>query len=153
MRLQLSQHSLLLVTWLTTTALFTPRLRADVLPDAPRYVVVHKKWIGESREFNHLSLKTREIQVVAPRLVIGKGHANGIFESLNGQEDIEHLTLSADELVIRSTLHLPGTRVHIYADAFVFEGDGAIVTTPLDFGTAPEPVGKDGNPALDAGNI
>ena len=126
---------------------------ADVLPESRRYVLFHKKQLTDQGLLNHAKRKTYSVSVVAPRLVIEKEHENGVYERLNGRLGIKELLLGAEELVIRERLELPQTNVTIEVDRLIFEGEGAIVTTPVALKTAVKTPGANGAPGVKAGDV
>ncbi|HEY0377085.1 MAG TPA: hypothetical protein VGC87_09015 [Pyrinomonadaceae bacterium] len=84
---------------------------------------------------------TKKVTVAGVSLVIEENEdAGSLYNRLKGRTDLRHLTLCADEVIIRCELKVPGTGVDIYARQLKFEDTSGkiarIDTTPLPFGAA-----------------
>lgn len=88
--------------------------------------------------FNHQVRTNRAVTISGKTVVFQQGHANGLYESYNGSDDLKEMNIHTETLIVRSTLSLPQTAVTIYARELRFEGvDAKIDTTPRSLTTRP----------------
>lgn len=100
---------------------------------------------------------TVDVALIGETLIFDQATTDGddLYNRYEGRQDIETLELVAQRVVFRSPLHVLGTDVRIWAEEVVFEGAGAIITTPLEL--QPAAPGADGaiagKPGLPAGDL
>ncbi len=112
-------------------------------PSSPTYITYAEQSAGRMIFNNETDYGDEEAAKVETKQVTVSGvvivlEANSqsypLFDRLNNQTTIKRLTLCANEVVVRSTLNLPGTDLHIYANRLRFEDfggqKGAFNTTP-----------------------
>lgn len=124
--------------------------RAATVPDVESdlYLTWAERPDPQPRVFNNTAdfpagaepaIRTRVVTVSAVRLVLEAGSArHKTFARLHDMPDIRVLTVCADEVVVRSALHVPGAEVHIHARVLRFDDTGgqtaSITTTPRSVG-------------------
>ncbi len=101
----------------------------------------YQVWLEDSRPggtFNTVAATSvRKIRISGMRLILESDSlAYPLHSALNGSKNIEELTLLADEVVIKSPLHLPQTKFTVYARILRFEDKdpakpAKIDTTPV----------------------
>ncbi|GHS93931.1 hypothetical protein AGMMS50276_05480 [Synergistales bacterium] len=97
------------------------------------YIVRTSFDVNQDVLFNCETRSTRAVEISGVDIVFQKDHINGLYNSYNGNLDIERFVIYADRVIIRDRLELPQTEIKIYAREARFEGDSAaLVTTPLD---------------------
>lgn len=78
--------------------------------------------------------KTKKVVVSGVKVVFDPREKKSLFK-YKDRKDISEMTICADEVIIRGSLKLPGTKLSIYARSLTFEDIGdeiaAINTTPL----------------------
>ncbi len=105
------------------------------------------------QDWNYLYDDPRTVVVSGKTVVFQAGHANGLYNAYNEQNDIKKLDVHAETLIIRSPLRLPQTEVIIHARELLFEGSTAkIDTTPRSL-LIPADYLLDGSDGLPAGNV
>lgn len=100
----------------------------------------------------------RHVRIVGETVEWEAGHPNGLFEAYGdgSRRDLRAVEIIADRVVVRSLVHLKQTQVLIRARELVFEGEGAIKTTPEERLTAAGANANGGLAGVDglpAGNV
>lgn len=101
--------------------------------DSKEFTIITETLLG-TRQFNHANRAVRSIGVVGKQLVFDDNLANQLqayFLSGTVPQDIAELNIYAEQVIIRSNLHLPQTNVSIYAKELIMENDVHINTTPV----------------------
>ncbi len=105
-------------------------------PESVDYQLVTQS-LGKTKEMhNGVEQPLRDVQISGKRIVFATG--NPLYERFNGARDLKSVTITAETVVIRSPLMLPGTNVTIYARELRFEdtaGKASLDTTPKDYST------------------
>lgn len=128
-------------------------------PTADTYILVTSTSSADKELFNTANTITRDVTVSGMTLEIDKDtSSNQIFGEFDGQNDIKSMTLAADRVVIRSAWTLHQTNVNIFARELVFEGDGKIITNPIEWAGAADASdgklpGSNGQPGSPGGSV
>lgn len=102
------------------------------------YLVVNTTLGAAPESFNHVERTTRSVTISGKTLVLQAGHANGLFNSYNENDDLKTMDIHAETLIVRGALRLPQTTVSLHARELRFEGsDARIDTTPRTLDTRP----------------
>ena len=80
------------------------------------------------------AIETKGVTLSGVTVVLENSSAQPSFARLNGRPDLRYLDIVADEVIVRSPLALPGTKVTIHARSLRFEKAGRIDTTPPGIG-------------------
>lgn len=121
-------------------------------PEDTDYIACSAVESESSEDFNNTERTTRTISISGKQIVFEAEHANHLYNSYNGNDDIKAMTIYAETLIIRNPLHLPQTNVTIYAKDLRFEGSGELITTPRSTKTRPGQ-SENGKHGLKAGDI
>lgn len=108
---------------------------------------------GAVESFNHEDRQTYNISIAGKQLIFDKDLDNKLRFLVEGspRKDVKELSIYAEELIIRSPLHLPQTNVTIHARRLLFEDKeefAFINTQPIDV-----PLGNQALNGLPAGNL
>jgi hypothetical protein len=121
--------------------------------DSKDYIVVNTILSESTEPWNNQSRTTRSVTISGKTIVFQKGHANGLYESYNGSDDVKEMNIHAETVIIRDVLSLPETAVNIYSRELQFQGTAASIdTTPRSLVSRP-PEFSSGAHGLKAGNI
>ena len=103
------------------------------------YLVVNEVASDADEVLNGLSRRVRSVTIAGETVVFEPGHASGLYEAYSSppggpyKADIEEMTICAETLVIGGPLHLPQTRVRVYARRLELRGADALLSTvPCD---------------------
>ena len=128
-------------------------------PESAEFLVVHDVKSEDVEPFNHADRNTRVVTISGKSVVFDPDSAkNGLYGSLNENDDVKELRVFAETVIIRNALRLPQTKVAIHARELRFEdqpGSGEIAridTTPRDDQTVPGE-SENGVGGLKAGDI
>jgi hypothetical protein len=101
-------------------------------PESDDYVSIREETSASQELFNLQQRNTRKVSVSGAWLLFEAGSTvMTLYDRYEGDEDVKELVIYADRVTIRSPLHLPETRVEIYARELRFEGSGSIDVTPM----------------------
>jgi len=83
-------------------------------------------------DFNYARQTLHHVRIVGETVELEAGNPNGLFEAYadGSRRDLRAFEIIADRVVVRSIIRLKQTAVLIRARQLVFEGEGAIKTTP-----------------------
>ena len=113
---------------------------AGPLPEADsgKYLQADTISVHAPEPFNNLVRATRSIRVGGKTVIFQAGHANGLYEAYNENDDLKELSIHAETLIVRSPLRLPQTAVALHARELRFEGaEARIDTTPRSLTARP----------------
>lgn len=119
-----------------------------------RYLVVNTT-AQPSKVWNTIEGPTREIRIAGLDVVLDKDHdTNGLFDLLDGKQDIETLTISAERLTIKTAVSVPSARVTIYAREIDFVDAPPALSSISTIPTSdPKEPDHDGNQGISGGPI
>ncbi len=86
---------------------------------------------GPQMFFNGQERRTKTLVIHGMTVVYDPGSPDHSFAGYENREDLFSVDICADVLIIRQTMHFPGTNVTIYVRELHIEGEGSIITTPI----------------------
>ncbi|HPD48086.1 MAG TPA: right-handed parallel beta-helix repeat-containing protein [Anaerohalosphaeraceae bacterium] len=139
------------------TSLISRPMQAMPDDESRDYLIVNEALSETQEVFNGASRKVRSVTIAGKTVVFEAGHRSGLYEAYASPEggpyilDIKEMNVYAETLIIRNTLHLPGTDLAVYARRLELDGaDTHISTKPHDTRTIPPDQAAAG---LDGGDI
>lgn len=73
----------------------------------------------------------RVLEITGNEIIIEANHPQGLYELLHKQATYDEIKISAHKLSVNIKVHLPKTKLVLYADELIFGPDGLFDTTPL----------------------
>lgn len=125
------------------------------VPDPTDYLVISDLNEAAMTGFNHAPRQLRTVTISGKEVILREGHANRLFESYHGNENIREFHINAEKLIVASPFHLPSSKVVIRARQVEFQdmgGTSYISTEPLP-DTNPPGQSVDGAGGLAAGDM
>jgi hypothetical protein len=126
-------------------------------PTSRDYLVISDLKDASNTQFNHGLRKLRTVTISGKEVILRAGHANRLFESYEGNEDIREFHINAEKLVVASPFRLPSTKVVIRARQLEFQDIGGqvshISTQPADHTITPSQTTTAGGTGLTAGDM
>lgn len=108
-------------------------------PSSRDYTHIHKG--RGTTGVNGNPVETSRIATISGKQVVfdnTPGGDNLLFQEVHDNRNLEELRIYAEEVVFRSEVHVPHTKVTIYAKNLVFDGpDAKLVTTPREAAEGP----------------
>jgi len=125
-------------------------------PTSRDYLVIGDVRDSAEADFNHERRRLRTVTISGKEVVLRAGHANRLFESYHGNEDIREFHIHAERLIIASQFRVPSTKIVIRARHLEFQDMGgqisSVSTVPPMFPRTPAQSNPGGN-GLPAGDI
>lgn len=102
-------------------------------------------------DLNYARQTLHHVRIVGETVELEPGNPNGLYEAYGdgSRRDLRAVEIIADRVVVRSVIRLKQTAVRIRARQLVFEGAGAIKTTPEETLTPSGTNAKGGLPGAD----
>jgi len=111
-------------------------VRENLKPEDRSYIHISTHTNLREVQFNTLENRaTQTVKISGVKLIWDRQEDRYGLMAYQGDNvlDLKALEMSADQVIIRSPLRFPRTAVTIYARELIFEGEGAIDTTPSAF--------------------
>ncbi|MBM3882655.1 MAG: hypothetical protein FJ387_23520 [Verrucomicrobia bacterium] len=132
-------------------------------PASRDYLAITDLKAATATPFNHAQRPTRVVTIAGKEVVIRKGHANRLYESYHGNEDIREFYVRAETLIVGSPFRLPSTRLVIQARRLEFQDfdreASHLSTEPPAYPSSAasasgnDTKGRDGSPGLKGGDM
>lgn len=108
--------------------------------DESEYLTVTKIIKSDTRMWNHIDRRTYALTISGIEVKIGENEENGLYSTYFApgpdgsgvRSDLEEVRIYADKLTISSPIYAHQAEVFIHARILRFEGNGQIITTPLE---------------------
>ncbi len=126
-------------------------------PTSRDYMVISDLRDAGKTRFNHEMRELRTVTISGKEVILRAGHANRLFESYNGNEDIREFHINAEKLIVASSFRLPATKVIIRARQLEFQDLGGqvshISTQPTSYPGSPTQIATPGGAGLKGGDL
>src|SRR5262245_43057218 len=91
-------------------------------PESPDYYTFIERELSKGC-LNYVDgIDLKEIDIMAKRLVIDEGHPNGVFEKLHSRQNLTQVRIFAEELIVKSAVHLPHSDLYLAVKRLEFVG-------------------------------
>jgi hypothetical protein len=109
-----------------------PSSNAPLDPSNSKYWTATVLESPDEKMFNYIKQKTMAIELIGKTIVLDERHPHGPFRYFQqNQTSVEHLSIAAETLIVRSPVNVFGASLDIRAQTVIFENKGVIDVSPV----------------------